>query len=162
MRFLIILLGRKGAYVKQYGQLVNVTPWYEIGAWGFELMIDQKDFTSIPNSLEIGRKLLPPPHRDKEETSLWEVWRDWPPRPFLSKEESLWGPACPIPLELKLLSAQRGSQRTLKLTFPMNIEGLAVDVHIKGQWAKQSVCSPRQCLRQTVYRIRSDNGTLFS
>lgn len=45
----------------------------------------------------------------------------------------------------------------------MDIDGLAVDGHIKGQWARQSVSSMlRHCLRQTANPIRSDNGTLFS
>lgn len=48
-----------GAYFMQYGQLVSVTPGYEMGEWGFELMSDRESFTSILNRLEIGGKNTP-------------------------------------------------------------------------------------------------------
>lgn len=73
----------------QSSQLENVTLEYETGEWEFELMIDREAFTSIPNSGIGDRREELPRHCDGEETSLFEVWRDWSLRPFLSREEGL-------------------------------------------------------------------------
>lgn len=48
-----------GAYFMQYGQLLSVTPEYETGEWGFELMFEREAFTSIFKRLELVGKNYP-------------------------------------------------------------------------------------------------------
>lgn len=43
----------------QYGQILSVSPEYKTGKWGFELMLGQEAFTSIPNRLMIGGENYP-------------------------------------------------------------------------------------------------------